>query len=547
MGRQRHEDMDTFDRILDGLDRNGDHPFLTDAGTGRTLAYGEFHRLACGLGARLVAQGIRMGDRVAIILNNSVEMAALYFTCLYAGLIAVPINPQLHRREVEAILERSGARATIVSPSTEPCLPASSWQRMEYRVICMVPTDDAGSVCHGHDTWSVDEVLREGNEDWKPFSGVSPENLFVIMFTSGTTGQPKGVSHRISGLLQSAEAFNRRVGLGPDARLYHVLAMSYMAGFLNTLLCPFLAGASVVVDRPFDARLALEFWDAPVKYGVNTLWLVPTMLAVLLRLDRAAAGARHCREHIRTVCVGTAPLGARLKRDFEHRYGVQLLESYGLSETLFVTTNSRNDDLYGSVGRALPGVDLHIVDEQGAEVPLGQDGEILIRTPFLMAGYLNDQTLRPDFLDPGAWFPSGDIGHLRATGHLYITGRKKDLIIRNGLNISPRLIEETLLGHRSVTQAAVVGLPHDLYGEEVVAVVKLEWGTTLAAIERDLAALCKAQLSSVCVPSRFVAMEELPTNPTGKIQKAKLRGVLLARLGGQLAGPFAGLNGSVAP
>lgn len=161
-----------------------------------------------------------------------------------------------------------------------------------------------------------------------------------------------------------------------------------------------------------------------------------------------------------------------------------------------------------------------------------------------MAGYLNDQTLRLDFLDPGAWFPSGDIGHLRATGHLYITGRKKDLIIRNGLNISPRLIEEMLLGLRSVTQAAVVVLPHDLYGEEVVAVVKLEWGITLAAIERDLVALCKAQLSSVWVPSRFVAMEELPTNPTGKIQKAKLQGLLAGKLDGQSPGQVGRLNGS---
>jgi long-chain acyl-CoA synthetase len=275
----------------------------------------------------------------------------------------------------------------------------------------------------------------------------------------------------------------------------------------------------------------MEFWDMPMKYGVNTLWLVPTILSALMRIDRNRAGLAYCRERIGTVCVGTAPLPVKLKHDFEDKYQVVLLESYGLSETLFIATNSKKVKCApGSVGRALPGIALKIVDEGTAEVLPGEDGEIWIGTPSLMAGYLNYQTLQLDTQDQGEWFPSGDIGHLTPDGHLFITDRKKDLIIRGGINISPRAIEDVIAEHESIAQVAVVGLPHEFYGEEVVAVVKLKAGYKLDAVQAELDILCKENLSTVSVPTKFVELDDLPTSTTGKVQKAKLRESLAASL-----------------
>ena len=526
--------MNTFHRVLDIVDRHADRPFLIDSINDRIFSFGEFHRLACNLAMGLREQDIRRGDRIAIVLNNSAEFATLYFACLYLGAVAVPINPQLHKRDIEFILKHSGARMVIYSPSTKGLIAPALFEQDGLCFLCLLPKFERYEEHCKHDIWSVDDAPAEDLDGWKPFDGVTPSDLFTITFTSGTTSLPKGVPHRIYGLLQSAVLFNEELGFGPEDRFYHVLMMAYMAGFLNTLLCPFLAGASVVINRAFDARLALDFWDAPIKYGANTLWLVPTILSALMRIDRGRAGLAYCRKHLETICVGTAPLPLKLKRDFEDKYGVELLESYGLSETLFVTTNSKKIKyLPGSVGQALPGITLKIEGGSAAEVPLGEDGEIWIRTPFMMSGYLNYQTLQPDASDLGEWFPSGDIGHLIPNGHLFITGRKKDLIIRGGINISPRVIEDVLIEHESIAQVAVVGMPHEFYGEEVVAVVKLKAGYALDAVRPALDVLCRENLSAVSVPAEFFELDEFPTSATGKVQKAKLRELLAARVSTQ--------------
>ena len=196
-------------------------------------------------------------------------------------------------------------------------------------------------------------------------------------------------------------AFNKELGFGPDHCFYHVLPMSYMAGFLNNLLCPFLAGSRVIVGPAFDARLGLKFWEAASKHGVNVMWLVPTILTALLAIDRNPAGREYCRNQVKTICVGTAPLPQKVKKEFEGQYGVELFESYGLSELLFVTCNSRRfPRLAGSVGRALPGVEIRVVNGQDEVVEPEIEGEIMVKTPFLMAGYLNYDSLLPDPVEP---------------------------------------------------------------------------------------------------------------------------------------------------
>jgi long-chain acyl-CoA synthetase len=363
----------------------------------------------------------------------------------------------------------------------------------------------------------------------EPLAGVTPDDLFVITFTSGTTGRPKGVCHTVGSLVGAALAFNQANGVGPEHRYYHVLSMSYMAGLLNTLLCPFLAGAAVAVDEPFGPQSALRFWIAPRRYQLNTLWVVPTICTALLRLDRDSAGQDYCRRQVRLACVGTAPLPGRVRDEFEVKYGVPLYESYGLSETLFVAANVPGAVRRpGSVGSLLPGVELRATDDLGNPLPAAQDGEMQVRTPYRMAGYLDPACGRPVPPPGGPWFATGDIGYQGNDGCVFITGRKKDIIIRGGLNISPRGIEEVLLEYPAVQEAAVVGVPHAFYGEEVLAALQLRPGVELAGVQDELTTLCRRSLCPLAVPGRFVQVEDFPRTSTGKVSKAELRARLLA-------------------
>ncbi len=522
---------DPLASLLAVVERSSNRVFAIDAMTSRAFSYEAFHRLSCDLAACLERHGTRRGEHVVVVLDNSAEFAMVYVACLYLGCAIVPINPRLHPDEIGAILAQSGAATVIHSSATAQRVRGMTERCPGLRSFCLLSSVEGHGQAGLRVDWSVERAMSGPLARWSPCRGVTPDDLFSITFTSGSTGVPKGVAHRIGSLVRAAQAFNEAVGVGPQARFYHVLPMSYMAGFLNALLCPLLAGGSVIISPVFDARTALGFWRAPMRHEATALWLVPSVLAVLMRIDRDEAGIRYCRRRIRTACVGTAPLPVPLKRAFEERYGVRLLESYGLSETLFVTAERPGAALQeGAVGAALPGVDIQIADGRGP-LPPDVQGEIRVRTPFLMAGYLDEGTREPDPLVPGTWFETGDLGHVDPSGALFITGRKKDLIVRGGINVSPQVVEGVLGGHEAVEQAAVVGLPHELYGEEIVAAVKLKQGYSLDEVRLSLDRLCRERLSEPYVPDRFVAVEEFPVGTSGKVQKAALRERLTATLG----------------
>jgi acyl-CoA synthetase (AMP-forming)/AMP-acid ligase II len=508
-------------RAVAGLFRaQADRALLVELSTGRRFTYAELDALARRAAGLLLRAGGGPGQRVALLLENSAEFAALYFGCLLTGTVAVPVNPLLHPSEVAFIVDHAGLGGLIYSPATSKLLTAEpSCPRH-----CLLPQQERGAGAGGIDL-----------DDVPPAEGLSYESidagsLFSITFTSGTSALPKGVCHRVGSLLDNARTFNESLGLGPETRMLHVMTMGYMAGFLNTLLGPFMAGGTVVLAAAFNSRTPLAFWSGAREHGVNSVWLSPTMAAALVALDRDEPGRAYAREHLRVVCVGTAPLGGKIKQDFEDKYQVQLLESYGLSELLFVASNRPQlPQRRGSVGQLLPGVAVRILDDHGqpAVESGGTEGEIFVQTPQQMAGYLDYETSRPAPLPAGAWFATGDVGSVDSDGYLYITGRKKDLIIRGGTNISPRAIEEVLLGHEAVEQVAVVGVPHPFYGEAVVAAVILRPGRSLADEQASLRGLCEGRLSAGAVPARFVRVDSLPLSANGKVQKNVLRDRLL--------------------
>jgi long-chain acyl-CoA synthetase len=513
--------MNVLDRLRELSRASSERTYYIDVPRGRTYSYQQFHSLAASLGKRLRSAGLTRGQRVGILLINSAEFAALYWACLYEGLVAVPVTPTLGTRDIHYALQTARISLLVYSDATrDVCPPPQSFAEPPayLRLRC---AEDSSPCPAGHLEWAESE-LNPGQISGNLLDGVRRDDLFVITFTSGTTSRPKGVCHTVGSLFGAALAFNEANQVGPEHRYYHVLTMSYMAGLLNTLLCPYMAGGTTAVAQPYGPMSALRFWDTVIRYGLNTLWLVPTICSSLLRLDRSDEGRAYCREHVRLACVGTAPLPRRLQRDFEERYGTPLLESYGLSELLFVAANIPGGvGKPGSVGQLLQGVEARYESE--AESQPAADGEIWVRTPYLMAGYLDPESGEPDRLPRDTWFATGDLGKQDTDGDLFITNRKKDIIIRGGVNLSPRSIEEVLLEHPAVQEAAVVGVPHEFYGEDAVAVLKLKPGHVFPAVKDSLTALCKQSLGAMAIPSRFVEMTELPKNTTGKVIKTELR------------------------
>jgi long-chain acyl-CoA synthetase len=392
------------------------------------------------------------------------------------------------------------------------------------------------------------EAIKDSNEpeqiridalgetsNFAPLETADGEDLAVIMYTSGTSAKPKGLAHKLGRMFRNATAFASVQAIDEDSRFYLTLSMAYMGGLYNLLVLPFLCGASVVVDHVFDARSSLNFWDKAKNNQVNTLWLAPTVLSILLRMDRGRTGEDFCRNSVRHAFVGFAPLPLKVKDEFEARYGVRLIENYGLSETLFVTARSQeslyrdNPGGHGYVGEALSGVSLRIVSDEEESAAPGIDGEVQILTPDLMAGYLDAEG---DLLemDASAWFPTGDVGHLDDQGSLFITGRKKDLIIRGGVNISPAAIEEALMHLDGIADVAVVSIPHELYGEDIVAVLKLEAGVDLESLLDLVVAHARRTLAQHQQPARYIAIDELPRTANGKVQKARIRELVAEKL-----------------
>lgn len=476
--------LDAVRRVEAIFDRHANRPFLIDSTSdGEVWTFERCRSRAARIAEEIAERGGTPGSRILIDLPNGIDFALTYFGCLLARVVAVPVNNTLPPDQRMAVEDASGA--------------------------CLVRHALAGA---GTGVWSV----RDGGRDAEPIAVKSGRLPFTVHFTSGTTNEPKGVVHAAHALLDNAEAFNRRLDISPDDRFAHLFSMAYMAGFLNTLLVPFAAGASVVVAPVFGARSGLRFWRDMASHDATVLWTNPTMLASILKFDRGDSGVNFCRDRSPVVLSATAPLPPSVRASFEERYRVPVFESYGLSELLIVSVDGRRD--VGPAGTV--GVPLDVAQVQ-LEPRTSDSAEIAVRTRTAMLGYLTREAGRVSVATPDDWFQTGDTGSFVGT-RLAITGRIKDIIIRGGLNLSPRSIEEVLLGHPAVENVAVVGVMHKFYGEEPVAVLQLVAGERLDDVRSALEALCTEHLAKESVPARFVDFGALPIGPTGKVLKREI-------------------------
>jgi len=487
------------------------------------LTYAELDAKASQVAGALAARGIGPGDRVALSCPNLPDFPAVYYGILKAGATVVPLNILLTEREIAYHLQDSAARAYFCFDGTAE-LPIgqagrAAFDRTESCQHFVLLTADPDATSPSPATETLAEFTHRRPATFAS-AAASETGTAVILYTSGTTGQPKGAELTHSNMTHNALLANRMFGLHPHDVHLTVLPLFHSFGQTVQMNAGFATGATIVLLPRFDAATALELMQAE---QVTFFAGVPTMYHALLnceetgRFDIAKIAAQ-----MRMAVSGGAALPAEVMRRFEERFGVPILEGYGLSETSPIATFNRVDRPRrpGSIGLPVWGVEVRIAADDGSEADHGEPGEIVIRGHNVMKGYFRRPDATAEAIDRDGWFRTGDIGTRDADGYLYVVDRKKDMIIRGGFNVYPRELEEVLLTHPAVSMAAVVGVPHPSHGEEVKAVVVRAPGAELT--EAGLIAWCKQTMAAYKYPRLVEFRDSLPMTATGKILKREL-------------------------
>jgi long-chain acyl-CoA synthetase len=445
-------------------------------------------------------RGVRPGDRVGLMLPNVPEFALVYYGVLRAGAVVVPMNVLLKRREVEFHLRDSGARMLF------------AWHG--FAEEAEAGAREPGTECLFVTPGEFERLLRAAEPHPEP-SERAPDDTAVILYTSGTTGTPKGAELTHSNLCSNVAAVVRLHSFVEDDVLLGALPLFHSFGQTCSMNAAVAAGATLTLIPRFDAGKALAIIE---RDRASVFQGVPTMYSALLHHPRRSM---FDVSTLRECVSGGASLPAEVLRGFEEAFGCTLLEGYGLSETSPVASSNRPDRERrpGSIGMPIDGVEMTIVDESGNELAPGERGEIVIRGPNVMKGYWNRPEATAAAIRDG-WLRTGDVGLVDRDGYFYVVDRLKDMIIRGGYNVYPREVEEVLYEHPAVREVAVVGVPHPELGEEVAAAVALKDGAS--AREEELRDFVKARLAAYKYPRRISFFEELPKGPSGKIIKREI-------------------------
>ncbi len=477
----------------------------------RTLDFKTFDALSDKVAAGLAAQGIGKGDRIGLYCINSDFFALAYFGILKAGGTVVPINLLLNPKEVAYILQDAEARALIYFELFEEGVRSIRNQLPDVTAYVRIgqspPPDDAMN-------WA-DLMQHPGAVPSVSFD--PEEDVAAILYTSGTTGQPKGAMLTHHNLVSNVNSIREALHLTPgEDILLVVLPMFHAFAATVGMLFPLLNGCTIVPLPKFDPGQVAE---AIAAHQVTVFMAVPSMYNVMLRLPDDVAP----RLASLKVCVsGAAALPVEVMKRFEEKFGKPIYEGDGPTECGPVTCVNPIGGLRkpGSVGLCVPDVDMEIRDDDGRELPRGEIGEICVKGPNVMKGYWR----RPEDTQAaffGEWFRTGDLGYEDDDGYFFIVDRKKDMIIVNGMNVYPRVIEEVLYRFEPVREVAVVGEPNKAHGEIPVAYVSLKEEATATA--DDIRAYCREHLGRHEVPRKVLLVPDLPKNAAGKIMKRELR------------------------
>ncbi|MFL6207131.1 MAG: AMP-binding protein [Acidimicrobiales bacterium] len=477
---------------------------------GQATTYGDLRTQVAGLRGGLIGLGLEPGDRVGIVAANNWYFVISYLAALGAGLVAVPLNPLSPVPEIQQELAAIEARAVIAGPTAKAVI--GMLDRTAIPTLETVVASQLGEIAGAI---PIDDLIAH---EPAPIVDRQPDDLAVLIFTSGTAGSPKAAMLTHGNLLSNLEQCQAHPGRqqGPDDVVLGVLPFFHIFGLNVVLGLSLVAGSAVLLVERFDPQSAIESIRA---HGITVISGAPAMWSAWASLPGTRPG------DLATVRVGTsgaAKLDPQVRRAIQERFGVAIMEGYGLTEASPVVTSGTGYEApEGSIGVPLPGLEVRLVDAAGDDALVGDPGEIWVRGPNVFAGYWEDPEATSRTLTPDGWLRTGDVAVVDDDGFLFLVDRVKDLIIVSGFNVYPAEVEEVLRLHKDVAEAAVIGVPHPHSGEAVKAYVVTADG---ASVEEDeLIQHCEAHLARYKCPQKVMFVAEIPQSATGKVLRQELR------------------------
>ncbi|MCA3371203.1 MAG: cyclohexanecarboxylate-CoA ligase [Roseomonas sp.] len=492
----------------------------SDIGAETRLSYRQIDDLSNRLAAALRAHGIRRGDVVSFQLPNWWEFSILHLACLKLGAISNPLMVIFRERELRFMLGLAESKILVV--------PAS-FRGFDYAAMADNLREHLPNLAHvfvvGRDGADGFARLLEYPTPSTPFApadGPGPDEVIQLLYTSGTTGEPKGVMHSSNTMLSNLEYFAERLGLGVNDVIHMPSPLAHQLGFMYGIVLPIMLGGTAILQDIFSApEMARQIRDEGATF---TMGATP----FLNDLTEHVATSGQATPSLRVFVSAGAPIPRALVAKARQTLGAAIISAWGMSENGAVTTTKLDDGEEKATttdGCTLPGIELRIVDAEGARVPTGQDGQLQVRGCSNFIGYLKRPELNPN--DPDGWFDTGDLARMDADGYIRIAGRSKDIIIRGGENIPVVEVEGLLFRHPAVAEVAIVGFPDTRLGERACAFVRLREGASLTLPEVT-AYLETQRMARQYMPERLEILPELPRTPSGKIQKFKLREIARA-------------------
>jgi long-chain acyl-CoA synthetase len=485
------------------VDATPDKDFLFSEPDGRSFTYAEFSRAVDRTAAMLAAHGVGKGDVVSLLMPNCAEYIIAYFACWKVGALAGPVNSLLKSQEIAYVISDSEAKVLLIHPESQATVDGIRAELPSLKSV-IVFDDEA-------------EATRDFENSSPASPALTADDEAIIIYTSGTTGKPKGCLLTHGNLIANARQISEWLGFTEKDRLLTIMPLFHMNAVSVTTMSALYAGGSTVVSPKFSGT---KFWKIISDYQITSFGSVATMLSMLLSTYPEGVPLGMSTDQLRFAMCGSAPVPAETLKRFEETFHCLVIEGYGLSESTCRSTFNPPDQRRRAGSCGLPiGNEMKVVDDDDNDVPDGSLGEIVLRGENILKGYYKNQGANESAFR-GGWFHTGDIGYRDPDGFFYIVDRKTDMIIRGGENIYPREIDEVLYQHPAVAAAATIGVPDELYGEEVAAFIVAREGSNIS--EEELMNFCRERLADYKCPKSIRLVTDIPKGPTGKLLKREL-------------------------